>query len=109
MLDALSGSRRCGQARRQGREGWRQAHEADLRHSQCRPHRRPDPARRGRHRLDDTVLQRSSERKVAMKLYYFETLNPRKACRVAKYLGSPVEFVRVDLTKGEHKKPGYLA
>jgi glutathione S-transferase len=44
-----------------------------------------------------------------MKLYYFETLNPRKACAVAKYLGSPVEFVRVDLTKGEHKKPGYLA
>lgn len=44
-----------------------------------------------------------------MKLYYFETLNPRKACAVAKYLGSPVEFVRVDLGKGEHKAPGYLA
>ena len=44
-----------------------------------------------------------------MKLYYFETLNPRKACAVARYLGSPVEYVRVDLAKGEHKSPGYLA
>ena len=25
-----------------------------------------------------------------MKLYYFETLNPRKACAVARYLGLPV-------------------
>jgi glutathione S-transferase len=44
-----------------------------------------------------------------MKLYYFETLNPRKACAVARYLNSPVEFVRVDLGKGEHKAPSYLA
>jgi glutathione S-transferase len=44
-----------------------------------------------------------------MKLYYFETLNARKACAVAKYLHSPVELVRVDLSKGEHKAPGYLA
>lgn len=44
-----------------------------------------------------------------MKLYYFETLNPRKACAVARYLGSPVEFVRVDLGKGEHKTPEFLA
>jgi glutathione S-transferase len=44
-----------------------------------------------------------------MKLYYFETLNPRKACAVAKYLGSPVEFVRVDLGKGENKTPEFLA
>ena len=44
-----------------------------------------------------------------MKLYYFETLNPRKACAVARYLNSPVEFVRVDLGKGEHKKPEFLA
>jgi glutathione S-transferase len=46
---------------------------------------------------------------MAMKLYYFETLNPRKACAVARYLGSPVEFVRTDLGKGEHKTPKYLA
>jgi glutathione S-transferase len=44
-----------------------------------------------------------------MKLYYAETLNPRKACAVAKYLNAPVEFVRVDLAKGEHRSPGYLA
>ncbi|BBK30448.1 glutathione S-transferase [Stella humosa] len=44
-----------------------------------------------------------------MKLYYAETLMPRKACAVARHLGSPVEFVRVDLGRGEHKKPGYLA
>lgn len=44
-----------------------------------------------------------------MKLYYAETLNPRKACAVARYLGSPVEFVRVDLVKGEHKAPEFLA
>ena len=45
----------------------------------------------------------------AMKLYYYETLNPQKACAVAKYLGSPVEFVRIDLAKGENRKPEYLA
>jgi len=44
-----------------------------------------------------------------MKLYYAETLNPRKACALAKYLNSPVEFVRVDLGKGENKTPAYLA
>ncbi len=44
-----------------------------------------------------------------MKLYYFETINPQKACAVAKYLNSPVEFVRVDLAKGEHKTSAYLA
>jgi glutathione S-transferase len=44
-----------------------------------------------------------------MKLYYFETLNARKACAVAKHLDSPVEHVRVDLSKGENRAPGYLA
>ena len=44
-----------------------------------------------------------------MKLYYFETLNPRKACAVARYLGSPVEFVRIDLAKGENRTPEFLA
>ncbi len=44
-----------------------------------------------------------------MQLYYFETLNPRKACAVAKHLGSPAEFVRVDLATGENKAPAYLA
>ena len=45
----------------------------------------------------------------AMKLYYAETLNPRKACAVAKHLGSPVEFVRIDLGKGENRSPRFLA
>jgi glutathione S-transferase len=44
-----------------------------------------------------------------MKLYYFETINGQKVCAVAKYLESSVEFVRVDLAKGEHKAPHYLA
>lgn len=44
-----------------------------------------------------------------MKLYYSETLNPRKACAVARYLSSPVEFIHVDLRRGEHKTPEFLA
>jgi glutathione S-transferase len=44
-----------------------------------------------------------------MKLYYAETLNPRKACAVARYLDAPVEFVHVDLRTGEQRKPQFLA
>ncbi|KFX65568.1 glutathione S-transferase family protein [Paraburkholderia fungorum] len=44
-----------------------------------------------------------------MKLYYAETLAPRKTCAVAKYLGLPIEYAFVDLTKGEHRKPDYQA
>lgn len=44
-----------------------------------------------------------------MKLYYSDVLSPRKACAVAKYLKTPVEFVFLDLGKGEHLKPDYLA
>lgn len=44
-----------------------------------------------------------------MKLYYFETINGQKVCAVAKYLDAPVEYVRIDLSKGEHKAPAYLA
>lgn len=44
-----------------------------------------------------------------MKLFYAETANPRKACAVAKHLESPVEFVRVELGKGEHTRPEFLA
>ena len=43
-----------------------------------------------------------------MKLYYFETPNPRKACAVAKYLESPTEYVRVDLFNGEQKTEDFL-
>lgn len=44
-----------------------------------------------------------------MKLYYFETLNPQKACAVARYLQSPVEFVRIDLGRGENRTAEFLA
>ncbi len=44
-----------------------------------------------------------------MKLYYDDVLSPRKVCALALYLKSPVEYVRVDLGRGEHKSPAYLA
>ena len=44
-----------------------------------------------------------------MKLYYFETPNAQKPCAVAKHVGSPVEFVRIDLAKGEQQRPDFLA
>jgi glutathione S-transferase len=44
-----------------------------------------------------------------MKLYYFETMNPRKVCVTAKYLDSPVQYVKLDASKGEHKNPEHLA
>ncbi|HEY3045989.1 MAG TPA: glutathione S-transferase family protein [Polaromonas sp.] len=44
-----------------------------------------------------------------MKLYFSDTLNPRKACAVAKYLKLPVEFVGIDLGKGEHLTPAFRA
>lgn len=44
-----------------------------------------------------------------MKLYYDETLNPRKACALARHLGSPVEFVHVALGKGQHRTPEFVA
>lgn len=44
-----------------------------------------------------------------MKLYYFDVLNPRKVCALARHLNLPVEFVHVNLGKGEHKTPAFLA
>jgi len=44
-----------------------------------------------------------------MELYYFETPNARKACGVARHLDLPVDFIHVDLSKGEHKTPDFLA
>src|SRR6266404_2695013 len=44
-----------------------------------------------------------------MKLYYAETLAPRKACSVAGYLGLPIDYVFVDLRRGEQTRPEYLA
>jgi glutathione S-transferase len=44
-----------------------------------------------------------------MKLFYMPTMNPRKVCAAAKYLGSPLEYVRIDVEHGELKQPHYLA
>lgn len=44
-----------------------------------------------------------------MKLYFADTMSPRKACAAARYLEAPVTFVPVDLGKGEHKRPEFLA
>ena len=43
-----------------------------------------------------------------MKLYYCDTLAPRKVCAFARHVAAPVEFIHVRLEKGEHKMPGYL-
>lgn len=44
-----------------------------------------------------------------MKLYYSDVLSPRKACAVAKHLNPPVKFIYLDMGKGEHRRPDYLA
>ena len=44
-----------------------------------------------------------------MRLYYAQTLNPRKACALARHLQIPVEFVPVNLGRGEHRTPAFLA
>lgn len=43
-----------------------------------------------------------------MQLYYSDVLSPRKACAVARYLDSPVEYIHLDMGNGEHKTPDYL-
>jgi glutathione S-transferase len=45
----------------------------------------------------------------ALKLYYDETSNPRKACAVAKYLKVDLDYVRVNLRAGEQRQPVYRA
>jgi glutathione S-transferase len=44
-----------------------------------------------------------------MKLYYADTLMPRLACAVATIVRAPVEFVVIDLARGEQKSPRFLA
>ena len=44
-----------------------------------------------------------------MQLYYSDILSSRKACAVARYLHSPVEFKYLDLLNGDQQKPAYLA
>ncbi len=44
-----------------------------------------------------------------MQLYYSVILSSRKACAVARYLQSPVEFIYLDLLKGDQQSPTYLS
>ena len=44
-----------------------------------------------------------------MKLYYSDILSARRACAVAKYLNAAVEYVYLDLMKGDQRKSDYLA
>jgi glutathione S-transferase len=44
-----------------------------------------------------------------MLLYYFETMNPKKVCATAKYLGLKLDYVKLDPSRGEHKSPEHLA
>jgi glutathione S-transferase len=61
-------------------------------------------------RLDAVVCANPLEASsMTMKLYYAPTMNPRKVCAVAKYLGSPVDYVPVDLRRGEQRGPEFLA
>ena len=44
-----------------------------------------------------------------MKLYYMETMNPRKVCATAKYLRLPLEYVPIDSVPGGLKGPAFTA
>jgi glutathione S-transferase len=44
-----------------------------------------------------------------IRLHYETTLHPRKACALARHLGSPVEFVHVDFARGEQRSAPFLA
>jgi glutathione S-transferase len=44
-----------------------------------------------------------------MTLYYSDILSARRACAVAHYLKAPVEYVYLDLVRGDQRKPAYLA
>jgi len=44
-----------------------------------------------------------------MKLYYFPSPNPQKVRFALLELGLPCDIVPIDLTKGEHRTPEFLA
>ena len=44
-----------------------------------------------------------------MRLYYSDILSARRACAVARYLKTPVEYVYLDFASGDQRKPAYLA
>jgi glutathione S-transferase len=43
-----------------------------------------------------------------MKIYWYETVNPRKVCSVAKQVGLVADYEHVDLSKGTHKQADFL-
>jgi len=44
-----------------------------------------------------------------MELYYSDILSAHRACAVARYLNAAVEYIYLDLVKGDQKRPDYLA
>ncbi len=44
-----------------------------------------------------------------MKLYYAETLAPRKVCALARYVEANVQYVMVDMPARENRSPAFLA
>jgi glutathione S-transferase len=44
-----------------------------------------------------------------MKLYYSDVLSSHRACSVARYLNAAVEYIYLDLAKGDQTKPDYRA
>jgi glutathione S-transferase len=44
-----------------------------------------------------------------LKLYYADTLMPRKVCALAQHVKAQVQYVPVDLKAGEHRSPDFLA
>lgn len=44
-----------------------------------------------------------------MKLYYSDVLNPRRVCAFAKHIEAPVDYVWVELSKGEHLARSFRA
>src|SRR5699024_5225474 len=76
---------------RVGRRGFAAPGRRSLRHAPARP------------------IDVKPQESIPMQLYYDDVLSPRRACAVARHLESPVEFIRVELVKREHRTPDYLA
>jgi glutathione S-transferase len=43
-----------------------------------------------------------------MKIFWFESVNPRKVCSVAKHLGVAADYEHVNLKRGAHKEAEFL-
>jgi glutathione S-transferase len=44
-----------------------------------------------------------------LKLYYSDTLMPRKVCALAQYVKAKVQYIRVNLEAREQRNPAFLA